>query len=71
VSLERRRRAVVLLQCRFGVSERRAWRVTSQPRAVQRYIPTVRTDEDALTQAIVAFAAEYGTSLVGRDICNF
>jgi putative transposase len=60
VSPERRRRAVTLLQRRFGVSERRACQVASQPRAVQRYIPTVRADEDALTQAIVAHAAEYG-----------
>jgi hypothetical protein len=51
---------VTLLQRRFGLSERRACRVASQPRAVQRYIPTVRADEDALTQAIVAVAAEYG-----------
>lgn len=60
MSPERRRRAVTLLQRRFGVSERRACRVASQPRAVQRYVPTVRADEDVLTQAIVAFAAEYG-----------
>lgn len=60
MSPERRRRAVTLLQRRFGVSERRACQVASQPRAVQRYIPTVRADEDALTQAIVAHAAEYG-----------
>ena len=60
MSPERRRQAVTLLQRRFGVSERRACRAASQPRAVQRYIPTVRADEDALTQAIVAFAAEYG-----------
>jgi putative transposase len=60
VSPERRRRAVILLQRRFGVSERRACQAASQPRAVQRYIPTVRADEDALTQAIVAYAAEYG-----------
>ena len=60
MSPERRRRAVTLLQRRFGISERWACRVASQPRAVQRYLPTVRADEDALTQAIVAFAAEYG-----------
>ena len=60
MSPERRRRAVTLLQRRFGISERWACRVASQPRAVQRYISTVRADEDALTQAIVAFAAEYG-----------
>ena len=60
MSPERRRQAVTLLQERFGVAERLACRVAGQTRAVQRYLPTVRADEDALTQAIVAFAAEYG-----------
>ena len=60
MSPERRRRAVTVLQRRFGISERWACRVASQTRAVRRYIPTVRADEDALTQAVVAFAAEYG-----------
>ena len=49
-----------MLQERFAVSERCACRVVGQPRAVQRYVPTVRADEDELTQAIVALAAEYG-----------
>jgi putative transposase len=60
VSPERRRRAVCMLQERFEVSERKACRVVGQSRAVQRYVATVRADEDALTQAIVALAAEYG-----------
>lgn len=60
MSPERRRRAVCMLQERFGVSERKACRVVGQSRAVQRYVATVRADEDALTQAIVALAAEYG-----------
>ena len=49
-----------MLQERFEVSERKACRVVGQSRAVQRYVTTVRADEDALTQAIVALAAEYG-----------
>ncbi len=49
-----------MLQERFEVSERKARRVVGQSRAVQRYVATVRADEDALTQAIVALAAEYG-----------
>ena len=60
MSPERRRRAVCMLQERFEVSERKARRVVGQSRAVQRYVATVRADEDALTQAIVALAAEYG-----------
>jgi hypothetical protein len=49
-----------MLQERFEVSERKACRIVVQCRAVQRYAPTVRADEDALMQAIVALAAEYG-----------
>lgn len=49
-----------MLQDRFAVSERRACRLVRQPRGTQRYRPTQTADEDALTQAIVALAAEYG-----------
>jgi putative transposase len=34
--------------------------VVGQSRAVQRYVPTLRADEDQLTQAIVALAQAYG-----------
>jgi putative transposase len=43
-----------------GMSERRACRVVNQPRGTQRYQPTQREDEDALTRAIVALASRYG-----------
>jgi putative transposase len=42
------------------VSERQACRVLKQWRGTQRYLPMNRTDEDALTQAIIALASEYG-----------
>jgi hypothetical protein len=42
------------------VSERRACRVVRQWRGTQRYLPLRRTDEDQLTQAILALAAKYG-----------
>ena len=45
---------------KYGLSERRACQIVSQPRGTQRYVPTVRADEDALTRAIVALASEYG-----------
>ena len=48
------------IQERYGLSERHACRLVSQPRGTQRYVPTVRADEDALTRAIVALASEYG-----------
>ena len=48
------------LQSKFQVSERRACRAVQQPRSSQRYVPTPRADEDALTQAIVALAEGYG-----------
>ena len=42
------------------MSERRACRVVRQWRGTQRYVPLRRTDEDELTQAILALAAKYG-----------
>jgi hypothetical protein len=37
-----------------------ACRLVGQPRGTQRYSVIVRADEDALTQAILALAAQYG-----------
>ena len=48
------------MQDALGVSERRACRVIGQPRSTQRRARRVRGDETALTEAIVALAAEYG-----------
>lgn len=45
---------------KYGVSERQACRVLKQGRGTQRYQPACRTDEDALTEAIIALASEYG-----------
>lgn len=45
---------------RHGVSERRACKVLRQPRATQRYLPSVREDEGPLTQWIIMLAALYG-----------
>jgi len=45
---------------KYGVSERQACRVLNQWRGTQRYLPMHRTDEDALTQNIIALAGEYG-----------
>ena len=45
---------------KYGLSERQACRIVGQPRGTQRYVPTVRADEDALTRSIVALASEYG-----------
>jgi putative transposase len=45
-------------QC--GVSERHACQLVHQPRGTQRYQPTQRNDEDALTRAIIALASQYG-----------
>jgi len=44
----------------YEVSERRACRVVRQWRGTQRYLPLRRTDEDQLTQTIMALAAKYG-----------
>lgn len=44
----------------FGLSERHACRLLAQPRGTQRYVPTLRADEDRLTQAIIALSLQYG-----------
>ena len=43
-----------------GASERHACQLVHQPRGTQRYQLTQRNDEDALTQAIIALASQYG-----------
>ncbi len=43
-----------------GASERHACQLVHQPRGTQRYQPTQRDDEDALTRAIIALASQYG-----------
>jgi transposase InsO family protein len=48
------------VQGALGVSERRACRTLGQSRSTQRRARRVRDDEAALTEAIVALAAEYG-----------
>lgn len=45
---------------RLGVSERRACNVLNQHRSVQRRSPKVKSDEAALTGAIVELATKYG-----------
>jgi transposase InsO family protein len=45
---------------KYVVSERRACRVVRQWRGTQRYQPLRRTDEDELTQAILALGVKYG-----------
>ena len=43
-----------------GRSERNACQLVKQPRGTQRYRPTQRNDEDALTRAIIELASQYG-----------
>jgi len=44
----------------LNVSERRACRVLDQYRSTQRHVAVVKSDEDALTKAIVGLATQYG-----------
>ena len=44
----------------LNVSERRACSVIGQHRSTHRKTPSGRADEDALTQATVLLACEYG-----------
>jgi transposase InsO family protein len=45
---------------RYEISERRVCRLFFQWRGTQRYLPTVRDNEDPLTKAIIGLASEYG-----------
>jgi len=45
---------------RYRVTERHACRLLGQWRGTQRYIPTERDDEDALTRAVIELASQYG-----------
>lgn len=57
MTLNRRRGAVEMLQDRFGVSERRACRVTGQHRSTQRHEPPPPpTDEAVIRAELRAFA---------------
>jgi hypothetical protein len=47
---------------RVEVSERHACRLLAQWRRTQRYAAPQRTDENALTEAIIAMASEYQPS---------
>ena len=60
LSPERRLRAVIHASRERGMSERRACQLVNQPRGTQRYQPTQREDEDALTRAIIELASQYG-----------
>src|SRR5271170_387793 len=60
LSLERRRCAVIHASRERGMSERRACQLVNHPRGTQRYQPTQRANEDALTRAIIELASQYG-----------
>lgn len=49
-----------MLTDRFDVSERRACRLLSQPRATQRYLPSIRDDEKPLVRRIIELASMFG-----------
>ena len=54
------RQAVEGIRGKYGLSERHACRIVGQHRGTQRYSTIVRSDEDALTRAIVSLASQYG-----------
>jgi HTH-like domain len=56
LSPQRRRRAVLMLQDRLGLSERRACRYVGQPRSTQRREPLVPEDDAALRAELKAFS---------------
>ena len=60
LSPERRRCAVEHAREKYEVSERHACRLLGQWRRTQRYAAIQGIDKDALTEAMVALASEYG-----------
>ncbi|MBM4138013.1 MAG: hypothetical protein FJ244_00805 [Nitrospira sp.] len=57
-----------------GVSQRRVYRILSQPQGTQRYQPILRPVENRLTQCIISLACQYGhygyrqiTAMVNRS----
>jgi hypothetical protein len=56
---------VALTRRAYRVSERYACRVLGQWRGTQRYLPMHRTDDEALTEAIIALAIEMAVTATG------
>lgn len=52
--------AILSFNVTVCISERQACRIVGQHRGTQRYTTIVRSDEDALTRAIVSLASQYG-----------
>jgi hypothetical protein len=48
------------VRSKFGVSERRAWRVLKQHRTTQRRLPTGRSDEAQLVEDMIALTRKFG-----------
>ena len=55
-----------MLRDRFKVSQRRACKMLSQPRATQRYLPNIQVDEKPLTRRIIELASMFGRYGYGR-----
>jgi len=53
----------------YGLSERHACRLLGQGRGTQRYEEVARSDEGALTKAVIALATKYGRYGYRRRRC--
>ncbi len=60
MSPSRRRRCVDRVRRSLGVSERRACRTLGQHRSTQRRVPRGRSDEQRLTEDVIALAKDHG-----------
>ena len=52
------------MRSKFGVSERRAWRVLKQHRTTQRRLPTGRSDEAQLVEDMIALTRKFGRMIL-------
>jgi len=60
LSPSRKRKIIIQVQDRFGVSQRRACTVLSQARKTQQRVPHITDEEERLVGRIIELATQYG-----------
>ncbi len=56
------------MQCKLGISERRACKVLGQSRSVQRHKPFRSLEQEVLREDIVRLASKYGRYGENKDL---
>jgi putative transposase len=58
--LDRKRRVIIHIQNKLGVSERRACTALGQARKTQRRVPHITNEEARLVERTIELATQYG-----------